>query len=414
MAKSPAPKPEIDLSINAARAVMVAAQELDGAPVSELIPVLERTGFVRTLGGVDVYLAVRARIPELSRADLEGAVERREAHVMPAARGCMYLVAKSHAAAALQLAAQLSQRRDEREREKAGIELAELERVGAAVLEALAEGPLETNALRRKLPAGLVRSLGEIGKKLGISSTLPPALRQLEFQGRIDRIPETKKLDTERYLWHFREDVPETVTGPAEVHAAIAKVFFHAAGLATMRAFVEWSGLRQGDAATAIERLGLVAVAVAGSKETYFLAPERRELLGRPAGDAVAFLPFEDNLLACQGGPAFFVAPEHHGIPVPVWGDSKPSTLGEARHASLRTIIAGNQIAGFWEFDPDTHEVTTVCFDTVTKNNRERIAEQARTLGRFITEDLGHGRSHSLDTDAELRARAHYVRQLLG
>jgi len=48
-----------------------------------------------------------------------------------------------------------------------------------------------------------VRSLGEKGKKLGLSSTLPPALRTLEFEGRIERTLEGGRLDSERYLWRL-------------------------------------------------------------------------------------------------------------------------------------------------------------------------------------------------------------------
>ena len=104
--------------------------------------------------------------------------------MVPAARGCMYLVARPQVALALRLAARLTLPRAEREHAKAGIRPREVEELAAAVRETLTrKGPLTTEALRKALPEGSVRSLGEVGKKVGISSALPSALRLLEFDG---------------------------------------------------------------------------------------------------------------------------------------------------------------------------------------------------------------------------------------
>src|SRR5688572_15968228 len=185
-----------------ARAAMIAAQELDGTAGGSIASVLERTGFVRTLGGVEAYLAVRARLPKLRRADLDAAAEKGDVQVVPAVRGCMYLVGRAHVPLCLRLADRLSSGRAEKEQAKAGIRKGEVESVSRLVLDTLkAQGPMTTDTLRRALPAGSVRSLGEAGKKVGLSSPLPPALRRLEFEGAIERRTETGRLDTERYVW---------------------------------------------------------------------------------------------------------------------------------------------------------------------------------------------------------------------
>src|SRR5215207_8624094 len=91
----PATKPVLRLARDQARRAFVAAQGLAPAPGrSPVSPVgvLEETGFVRTLGGVDVYIALRARVPEMRREDLDSVVAAHQAQVVPAARGCMYLV----------------------------------------------------------------------------------------------------------------------------------------------------------------------------------------------------------------------------------------------------------------------------------------------------------------------------------
>lgn len=156
-----------------ARAIAFAAQRLDRRSTAEeggaLEAALEGAGFIRTLGGVDVYLALHARVADFERAHLDAATADRRTQVLPSARGCIYLVPKSYADDALGLAEHLTAPRMRREHDKAGIEPGELERVGEAVLELLADGPRSTHALRKELPEGTVRGLGEVGKKIGVS-----------------------------------------------------------------------------------------------------------------------------------------------------------------------------------------------------------------------------------------------------
>lgn len=413
-------KPALRLSLEQARRAFVAAQGFPVPPDRSPIQVLEETGFVRTLGGVDVYLAVRARMPAMRRADLEDAVARHEAQVVPAVRGCMYLVPRRDVPLALRVADLLSRSRNERDQEKAGIRPGEVEEVGRAVLETLRErGPLTTDALRKALPAGTVRSLGEAGKKVGLSSPLPPALRMLEFEGQVERRLESRRLDSERYLWGAAERSPfegaRLPDDPADLFAALARIFFHAAGLGSLKDFAGWGGMAQRDAKAAIERAGLLPVEIEGVRDLHFLPEERRGLLApaleTAAAAAVAFLPFEDNLVHLHGGPALLVDEAHHATPVPSWGGmGRASTLGDAKHMALRSILAEGKIAGFWEYDPGARSVVYSAFDGLSADARTRLAAAAEDLSNFLADDLGHGRSHSLDTDEELRKRSEQIR----
>jgi hypothetical protein len=351
----------------------------------------------------------------MSRADLDGVVECQQAQVVPAARGCMYLVPRRDVPLALRVAGLLSRTRDERDQEKAGIRPGEVEEVAKAVLATLREcGPLTTDGLRKALPAGTVRSLGEQGKKVGTSSPLPGALRRLEFEGSVERTLENRRLDSERYLWRAAAVSPfegvRLADDPIDLYAGMARLFFHAAGLATQKDFAGWIGIAQRDAKAAIERLGLLPVEVEGSGDVHYLPEDRRDLLEK-AADAVALLSFEDNLIHLHGGPAFLVDEAHHGSPVPSWGMGRPSTLGEAKHLTLRSFVAEGKVAGFWEYDPDAHEIVHRPFGPLSPKTRAKVDEAAADLARFLTEDLGHGRSFSLDTDEELRKRSAKVRE---
>lgn len=413
----PAPKPAFRLSLEEARKVFVAAQGFPAQPGRSVAAVLEETGFVRTLGGVDAYLAVRARVPGLRRADLDTAVAAGEAQIIPAVRGCMYLVPRRDVSLALRVAEILSRPRDEREHAKAGIRPGEVEDVGAAVLQTLGErGPLTTDALRRALPEGAVRSLGDAGKKLGISSPLPAALRRLEFAGRVARAVESRRLDSERYLWRLTERSPfdgvRLSSDPVELFAGLARIFFHCAGLGTQKDFAAWAGIPQRDAKAAMERADLVPAAVDHVPEVHYLLHERRALLDSSwdTSPPVALLSFEDNLLALHGGPALLVDQPHHAMPVPIWGSRKEVLLGEAKHMTLRSVMAEGKIAGVWEYDPDARAVVATGFAGLAKATRAALAAAADDVARFLAEDLGHGRSFSLDTDDDLRARSGQVR----
>src|SRR6187397_957039 len=100
-----------------ARAAILAAQGL-ATPFADLESTLAGGGLVRTLGGVDVYLALRARMARVRRADVDVAVAAGRAAVTPAVRGCIYLASAAQQPLCLALARRLSYARDQRDQEK--------------------------------------------------------------------------------------------------------------------------------------------------------------------------------------------------------------------------------------------------------------------------------------------------------
>ncbi|HEX4955141.1 MAG TPA: crosslink repair DNA glycosylase YcaQ family protein [Thermoanaerobaculia bacterium] len=404
----------VRLSLDDARRVAVAAQLLARPVAGSVTEVLERAGFVRTLGGVDVYLAVRARRPGFTRGELEAAAAAGEVRVLPAVRGCMYLVPKRDHAICLRVADLLSRARAEREHEKAGIHPGEVEAVAEATVATLAErGALTTEALRRALPEGTVRSLGEAGKKVGISSPLPPALRLLEFAGRIERVHEGARLDHERYLWRIPAASPFAGGDPgdnlAELASALAAVFFRAAGFGSVKSFASWAGLAQRDAKAAVAGLPLVPVTVAGLDEPQWAYPEALDATGANGGP-VSFLPFDDNLPGLHGGPALLVDAAHHELEVPVWGSNEKQRLGWARYMSYRGMVADGRVVGFWELDPEARAVVWATFAPPEPGLASRIEAGAADTVRFLLGELGHGKSFSIDSDTDLARRATALR----
>lgn len=409
----------ITMTLERARAAWIQAQGLDGSAGTALRPVLERTGFVRTLGGVDVYLALKARLPGLRRADLDAAVMNSEAQVIPAVRGCIYLVGRRDVPVALRLADSLARARGEKEQAKAGIKKGEIDKVAKAVLALLEQrGALTTDAIRKGLGDKVVRSLGEAGKKVGMSSPLPSALRVLEFDGKVERTLDGGRLDSERYLWRAVKQQKQAAGAarlPADragLLAIVGELFVRASGPAHMKEFSCWSGVGQREAKAAFDSLALIPIVVDGLTEPRWAFPDQVAAWKDQdaARQAVAFLPFEDNLIALQGGAAALIDQAHHGITVPSWGMARASTIGQAKHMSARCVVGDGKVVGLWDFDPDAGEVVYRCFAPVAAATRARLDRAAGETSKFLADDLGHGRSFSLDTDDELRKRSAWVR----
>src|SRR6185295_3555016 len=93
----------------------VARQELVASTRDPIDAVIARTGWLRTLGGIDVYLSARARRAGLAPKDLDSASAKLAVQIVPAVRGCIYLVPRKDVPLALRIAAALARPRNERE-----------------------------------------------------------------------------------------------------------------------------------------------------------------------------------------------------------------------------------------------------------------------------------------------------------
>lgn len=384
--------------------------------VGSLADVVAATGWIRTLGGVDGYLALRARQPGLRRAAVDEAIRSGALQVIPAVRGCIYLVPRAEVPLALRIAEAVFRPSAERDLKKVGASWKLIEEVAAAAKAALQAGPLSPDALRKALPAGAVPSFGEAGKKAGIASPLPMALRTLEFAGAVRRTLPDGRLDSERYVWQLTTQSPFTGARipdePAARLAELAAIFFRHAAPASVRSFAEWSALPLRDCRAAVASLGLVPIAVSGAAEPHYGYAE--DLVPTEPSGAVRLLPFDDNYHTDHGGPAPLVDPAWHALTVPVWGAMRGEggTLGTSKHVSLRSICIGPELAGFWEYDPDGGEISAKPFSVLKKTQRDALAEACSELAAFLRDELGHGRSFSLDTDDELRQRVRLLRGL--
>lgn len=390
------------LPLSRARATWLAHQGLTRPVSGSLAELVAATGWLRTLGGVEAYLAVDARRPGTPPDAVDAALAAAELQVLPAVRGCVYVLPRAHAALGLRFAASQARRRTWRDLEKAGVGPAEVAELQAAVRAALAVAPLGTDELRQALPKGTVRSLGEAGKKVGLSSPLPACLRLLEFDGALVRRP-AARLDAERYRWHHAASDP-FAGAPAEDDAAalvegLLRAFFAQSGLTTLDAFVEWSGAGKKECKAAAERLGARPVEVDGLGPA-LLAPGV-EPAEEPDPDHVVFLPALDNYVVTRDGGRVLADPEHHARPVGTFG-MRVQPLGAARIPDGRFVVRGGRIVGVWDWDPDHARVAWGTWSPVDRH--PAMEAEAERVGAVLRA-LGHGLWFSLDTVDAQRAR---------
>lgn len=376
---------------------------------------ITRSGWLRTLGGVDVYLAARARKPGMTRGELDAAVADGRLKVSMAVRGCIYLVPADEVPNLLAEAITGWRAGASRDLAKVGSSWKAVDKLADAVIGVLGTQTLTTDAIRKTLPDGAVKSFGEAGKKAGVSSPLPIAMRQLELAGRIERMPEGGRLDTQIYQWRApSKALAAAAADPATRRARIAEVFLAHNGPATVDNLATWAGWSKRDTTAALADVATVTVAVPGLSDSALILANDEAAL-RAATDVkgagvVSVLSFEDNYLVAHGGPAVVTDPRFHDREVAQWGSSKPGTLGTAGHVAHRTILVDGLVAGFWEVDPAANGGVWATFEPQPAKTKAAIEAAVTDTARFLLNDLGHARAFSLDTMEEVQLRANAIK----
>jgi Winged helix DNA-binding domain len=394
-----------------ARALWWQKQALAGTTKGPLAALLGDSGWLRTLGGTDVYIAARARRPGMKRAELDAAVAAGDLRVHPAVRGCIYLVPSSAVPDLLALNAEAWRAQTEKDLAKIGKTIAVVEALAPAVLATLTE-PMTPDAIRKAFP-GDIPSFGDAGKKVGLSSPLPLALRLLEFAGKIERSLDGGKLDSERYLWRKTAGkLGEAARDHDQRVANVVDAFLGFAGPATLAQLSAWSGRAQRDLKAAMAKLDAVAVEVEGLGEAYVRPADQKAKPPAPRG--IALVAFEDNYLV-NHGLAVVTDPKHHALEADIWGSDKgPEALGKASHVLSRTILIDGLIAGFWEVDPRTAGAVWHTFDPAPKALARELDERTADTAKFLLDELGHAKVFTLDTMDDVQKRADRIVKLAG
>jgi len=372
-------------------------QGLDGSlKGTQPAEVLARTGWARSVGGVGPYLALFARAGT-SREAADAAVQELEIHELPSARACTYVlpaadfalglaVGRSHAGAEMKVAAKL------------GVTEKEIDKLCEAVLKALAEKALDPNEIR-EATGSASRSLGEEGKKKGLTTTLPLALGRLQSSAEIRRVPLNGRLDQQRYKYVLWKPSPLKGCKLSEEEAAVelAWRYFAWIGPAAVAEFQEFAGLGVKAAKAAVEPLKLEAMEPGSDR---FMLPGDRAKLAAfkaPTDAHYALVTWVDSINLLRGDEKGMVDTEDLGH----------DYFEEKDHLSP-IILDRGRLVGLWEFDSFAGKIVWFTFG---KKNRDMEKAVERTE-EYVREQLGDARSFSLDSPKSRAPRVEALRKL--
>ncbi|HEU4631572.1 MAG TPA: crosslink repair DNA glycosylase YcaQ family protein [Gemmatimonadaceae bacterium] len=367
--------------------------------------VLERAGWARSVGGVGPYLTLHARAGT-GRAEADAAVARLEIHELPSARGCTYVLPASDFALGLALG-RASGDAERRVATKLGVTEPEIDALCDAVLRALDGGtPLEPEAIRAAT-GDASRSLGEAGKKKGLTTTLPVALGLLQARGEIRRVPVNGRLDQQRYAYVRWTPGPlgSDALSPEEAHTELARRFFRWVGPATLAEFQWFSGLGVKAARQAVEPLGLVPMAEGSDR---LLLPEDVDAFHAfepPAEPHYVLVSSLDPISATRRDVASLLDERDRERPVMVDAGRRP--MGGLADLPSHAILDRGRLVGLWEFDPDEGAIVWATFG-VKPTPALRAAIKATEA--FVRDDLGDARAFSLDSPTKRRPRIEGLR----
>ena len=365
--------------------------------------ILERSGWARSVGGVGPYLTLFSR-GRTSREAADAAAASLQIHELPTARGCTYVVPARDFGLGLTVGREFNG--DMKQAVKLGVTEKEIDKLCDAVVKALEGGALDPDGIR-EATGKASRSLGDEGKKKGLTTTLPLALGRLQAEGRIRRVPTNGRLDQQRYKYVNWTPSP-LAKYPASLKAAfteLARHFFRWVGPATLGELQWFAGLGVKTTKAAVESLGLVPVEPGSDR---LLLPE----------DAAAFKAFEspgtpqyalvsglDPITANRRELQSLIDPKDRARDVVV--DASPKPLGGLVDLPSHAILDRGQVIGLWEFDTDANEIVWTTF--VRKKDKALDAAMEETQA-FVRDQLGDARSFSLDSPKSRAARVKSLR----
>jgi hypothetical protein len=393
------------MEANRLRAWWSHRQGLDGSLQGKTaVEVLERSGWARSVGGVGPYLTLFSR-GGIDRKKADAAVARLQIHELPSARGCTYVVTKQDFALALKVGEGFGDG-DMKAAAKLGVTDKEIRKLCNAVVKALARGTLSPEEIR-DATGKASRSLGEEGKKKGLTTTLPLALGKLQAEGAIRRVPVNGRLDQQRYAYTLWRPNPLEGFGLdlAAARTELARKYFRWIGPATPAEFQWFSGLGVKDTKSALAPLNLVPLETGSDRLMFaddrdalvaFKAPREAQYALTSSLDAMCLLRRNITDLLDDRDR------DHRAF-----GDAWARAGGGLMDLPNHAILDRGRLVGLWEYDPDSQSIAWVAFGVKDKALNAAVeATQA-----FIRNELEDARSFSLDSPKSRRPRIEALRK---
>jgi hypothetical protein len=365
-------------------------QGLDGRLIGKSAPeVLAGTGWARSVGGVGPYFTLFSR-GRISREAADRAVANLEIHELPTARGCTYVLPAGDFAFGLKAGADFTAG-EMKTAYKLGVTDKEVAKLSDAVVKALVKGPLDPEEIRQAT-GNASRSLGEEGKKKGLTTTLPLALGNLQAMGEIRRVPVNGRLDQQRFrycLWR-PNPLEKLRMEPEEVATELARRYFRWIGPATLAEFQWFSALGAKAAKAATEPLKLEP---ADQGSDLLMLPEDRahlEAFQTPKQARYELVASADGMTLLKRNAKDLLDPEDAAHPLFRQRAYGGSVIDLPSHG----IFDRGRLVGLWEYDTTSESIAWVSFVPKNRDLTKAVAETEE----YVRSGLGDARAFSLDS----------------
>jgi hypothetical protein len=382
-------------------------QGLDGSLAGEsAAAVLSRAGWARSVGGSSPYLTLFSRAG-LTRDAIDADLAKNLICELPSARGCTYVLPASDFPLGLSVGASFNG--DFKTAEKLGVTAKEIDKLCAAIVDALEKGPLDPEGLREAVGKA-ARNLGPEGQKKGVTTTLPVALGKLQSTGEIRRIPVNGRLDQQRYKYTVWRPNPlnKFKLSPDEAFTALARLFFNWIGPATVGEFQAFAAIGVKAAKAAVEPLKLEPIE-AGSDQ--MLLPGERaklEAYKPPKDPQYSLIGSIDSIVLLRRNLKALLDPKDYDRQVYLEKDSR--ALGGLTDLPSHGIIDRGRLVGLWEYDQSTESIAWMPFGKKDKAMQEVVTRTEK----FVRDQLGDARSFSLDSPKSRAPRVEALRKSAG
>ena len=381
-------------------------QGLDGSLAGKSsAEVLERTGWARSVGGVGPYLTLFAR-NGATREEVDATVAGLEIHELPSARGCTYVLPASDFAFALKISQGFGDEADMKTARKLGVTDNEIAGLCEAIVKALAKGPLDPDDLRQAT-GGAARSLGEEGKKKGLTTTLPLALGRLQTAGDIRRMPINGRLDQQRYRYTLWRPNPlaKFRMSAEEIQTELARKFFRWIGPATLAEFQWFSALGVRASKAAIEPLKLVQLEPGDERMLFAEDREMWNAFRAPKDPQYALVSCVDAMFLLRRNVRSLLAEKD--LKRKVFNEKGFAEAGALTDLPNHAVLDRGRLVGLWEYDPSTESIALSSFVARDK----KLDAAVKKTEDYIRTQLGDARSFSLDSPKSRMPRIEALRK---
>jgi len=326
--------------------------------MSRVADIVRGIGWIHSAGGTGPYLSLKARAPSLTRQQIDQAVYREFDPVeVIAVRESAMLVPREDIGVAL-----AAGRRSMLSRwKKLPLDAEDIDALADRIMKTLGDRTRSADQLRSEIPPKMITDLGEEGKKLGLTSTLPIALRLLQSQARIIRIGEDMRLDAKRYFYRRWPSSLPSGEEPRDLDAELAK------------RFAAWTSPTVDDFAF------FAGIGKTAAKKALGGGPSQA-VQSLPKG--VALLPWRDPFFELHRDSEA-VKKHHHN-----W------------------IVDDGKLCGIWEYDPKAERIVWRTFQKT-----RGVDAAVKATETFIRDELGDHKFYPFDQGKTREARLAAIRK---